>query len=135
MSDNNTTIQHLWIRQQNANKSLKATADLLAKVNTEKCDIIAIQEPYINFLGNARTSPKWYSIYPRTHYINKNKRTHSMILISKKIATDSWSAIDVGSPDVTAVKIKTQTGSIQPTQPKQTPTGMHTGQRKQRRGC
>ena len=88
------------------------TTDLLAKANTENYDIIAIQEPYIDFLGNARSSPKWYSVYPRTHYINKNKRTHSMILISKKIATNSWSAIDVGSPDVTAVKIKTHTGSV-----------------------
>ena len=112
MSDNNTTIQHLQIRQQNTNKSLTATADLLAIANTEKYDIIAIQEPYINFLGNARSSPKWYSMYPRIHYINKNKRMHSMILISKKIATNSWSAIDIGSPDVTAVKITTHTGRI-----------------------
>ena len=29
-----------------------------------------------------------------------------MILVSKKMATDAWAAVDVGSPDVTGVKIK-----------------------------
>ena len=94
------------------NKSLTATMDLLAKANTDNYDIIAIQEPYINFLGNVRSNPGWYSVYPRTHYINRNKRTHSMILISRKMATNSWSTIDIGSPDITAVKVKTQTSSV-----------------------
>ena len=35
-----------------------------------------------------------------------------MILISRKMATDLWSTIDVGSLDITAVKLKTQTGSV-----------------------
>ena len=112
MSDINIPIQHLQIRQQNANKSLTATVDLLAKANTDSYDIIAIHEPYIDFLGNTRSNPGWYSIYLRTHYIDRNKRTCSMILISRKMATDSWSTIDIGSPDVTAVKVKTQTGSV-----------------------
>ena len=73
MSDINIPTQHLRIRQQNANKSLTATADLLAKANTDSYDIIAIQEPYIDFLGNARSNPRWYSIYPRTYYIDRNK--------------------------------------------------------------
>ena len=35
-----------------------------------------------------------------------------MILIGRKIATNSWPAIDVGSPDITAVKIKTHNGCV-----------------------
>ena len=98
--------------ERQAKKSLTATADLLAKANTDSYDIIAIQEPYIDFLGNARSNPGWYSVHPKTHYIDRNKRTRSMILISRKTATNSWSTIDIGSPDVTAVKVKTQTGSV-----------------------
>ena len=112
MSDTPNEIKHLPIRQQNTNKSLYAVSDLLGKCPPDKYDIIAIQEPYIDFLGNARASPHWFSIYPKTHYINKEKRTRSMILISKKIATDTWTALDIRSPDITVVKIKTHNGVV-----------------------
>jgi ribonuclease HI len=112
MNNNAKTIQHLRIRQQNANKSITATADMLAKASPDKYDIIAIQEPYIDFLGNARATPNWYAIYPRTHYLEKEKKTRSMLLVNKRIATNAWEALDVGSPDVTAVKLKTQAGDI-----------------------
>ena len=62
--------------------------DLLAKANTDSYDIIAIQEPYINFLGNSRSNLGWCSIYLRTHYIDRNKHTRSMILISRRMATN-----------------------------------------------
>ena len=91
------TYTTLADQTQNPNKSLTATADLLAKANTDSYDIITIQEPYIDFLGNVRSNPRWYSIDPRTHYIDRNKQTCSMILISRKMATDSWSTIDIGS--------------------------------------
>ena len=103
MSDTPNEIKHLRIRQQNTNKSLYAVLDLLGKCPPDKYDIIAIQEPYIDFLGNAD---------PKTHYINKERRMRSMILISKKIATDTWTTLDSRSPDITAVKIKTHNSVI-----------------------
>lgn len=105
-------ISTLRIRQQNTNKSLTATLDLLSRCSLDRYDVIAIQEPYIDFLGNACTNAHWYSIYPQSHYKEGQQRTRSMILVNKRIATESWSAIEVGSPDITAIKMETQTGEV-----------------------
>jgi hypothetical protein len=47
---------------------------MLAKASPDRYDMIAIQEPYIDFLRNARATPNWYAIYPRTHYLEKEKK-------------------------------------------------------------
>jgi hypothetical protein len=98
----------LWIRQQNLNKSLITTEHILNSLAPDDFDIIAIQEPYIDFTGNARAKHQWYPIYPRTHYIEEAGHTRSMILVNKKIASTAWTVIDVDSPDVTGILIKTQ---------------------------
>ncbi|KAF8510090.1 hypothetical protein JB92DRAFT_462007 [Gautieria morchelliformis] len=47
-------ITKLRVRQQNVNKSLTATSEILAKCSPDHYDILAIQEPHIDFLGNTR---------------------------------------------------------------------------------
>lgn len=86
---------------------------MLSRCAPEKYDIIAIQEPYIDFLGNAQAGSHWYSIYPRSHYIDKGKQTRSMILVNKWLATEAWEKLEVDSPDVTGIKIKVQTSVVQ----------------------
>ena len=97
----------LKIRQQNLNKSLIATEHLLNSKAPDDYDILAIQEPYIDFAGKSRARRQWYPIYPKTHYLDNSGRMRSMLLINKKIASETWAAIEVGSPDVTGVKIST----------------------------
>lgn len=113
MNETPKQIERLRIRQQNVNKSLHATLDMLSRCAPDKYDIIAIQEPYIDFLGNMRAGPHWYSIYPKSHYMNAGKHTRSMILVSKRIATEAWEKSEIDSPDVTGLKIQTQTGVVQ----------------------
>ena len=73
MNNNINNTKQLQIRQQNVNKSLMAVLDLLNSALPEKSDIITIQEPYIDFLGNARANPKWYTVYPKTYYSDKER--------------------------------------------------------------
>jgi Endonuclease-reverse transcriptase len=94
----------LRIWQQNLNKSLIATEHMLNSTAPEHFDIIAIQEPYIDFTRNARVKQQWYLIYSKTHYIEQAGRTRSMILVNKNIASKSWTEIDIESPDVTGIQ-------------------------------
>ena len=43
--------QKLWIWQQNINQSLEGQLDLLHSLKADRYDIVAIQEPHIDFLG------------------------------------------------------------------------------------
>ena len=86
--------------------------NMLMKCPPEEYDILAIQEPYLDFLGNTRATPHWYPVYPRTHYNDKEKQTRSMILVNKRIATSGWVSIDIDMPDVTAISIKTKASAV-----------------------
>ncbi|EIW85810.1 hypothetical protein CONPUDRAFT_47317, partial [Coniophora puteana RWD-64-598 SS2] len=56
-----TTLQILQI---NANNSDFAQQDLLNDRFAEQWDVIVIQEPYKNFLGNTRATHRWHVVYP-----------------------------------------------------------------------
>jgi hypothetical protein len=94
------------------NKSLHATNDLIGRCLPQEYNIIAIQEPYLDFLGKAQANPHWYMIYPRTYYSDKEKRTRSMILINRSITTDTWAALYIGHPDVTGIEVKTHASVV-----------------------
>lgn len=86
---------------------------MLSRCAPDKYDIVAIQEPYIDFLRNARAGLHWYSIYPKTHYTDADKHTCSMILVNKRIATEAWERLEIDSPDMTGIKLKAQTSVVQ----------------------
>ena len=113
MNEAPTQLEKLQIRQQNMNRSLQATLDMLSRCAPDKYDLIAIQKPYIDFLGNAQAGSHWYLIYLKSHYSSTGTCTWLMILINKWIATETWEKIEIESPDVTGIKVKTQTGVIQ----------------------
>ena len=55
------------------------------------------------------------SCLPTGKFIGVKKLTNGgvvMILVSKKIDTTFWTALDVGSPDVTAINLKTDAGNV-----------------------
>jgi len=53
----------------------------------------------------------WYTIYPRTHYTDP-AYTLSLILVNKRIMTDTWSQIDFSSSDITAIQLQTERGNV-----------------------
>jgi len=57
---------HIW--QQNVAKSSVAQHDVLAKANPKDWDIIALQEPYMDYLGLTRAKSKQNMIYNTNQY-------------------------------------------------------------------
>ncbi|KAL6302090.1 hypothetical protein BKA93DRAFT_710261, partial [Sparassis latifolia] len=76
-------------------------------------DIVLLQEPYLDPRTSlTRATSHWIVVYLHTHYSDAGARTHSVILVSKKIAGESWSQIKVDSPDITAVSLCTPSGTL-----------------------
>ena len=103
----------LKIWQQNVNKSRDCHHDLISsgKLAREGVDIVAFQEPNINYFGGTVFSRDWTVIFPTAHKENTAK-TRSIILIRSNMVTDMWSQIDVNSQDITAIEIKGSWGTL-----------------------
>jgi len=101
----------LRIWQQNMNKSLDAQTDLLVSLKRRDFDICAIQELYINFKGMSRAGSSWISLYPKNHQ-KTPKETRSTLLVNRQLSMDAWTPISIDSPDVTAVQLQGDFGTI-----------------------
>lgn len=106
-------MDSLVIWQQNVNKSplcqhTLLSNDILVKHNI---NIIALQEPSINFLNNSIASKDWITIYPSTHCASPGK-TRTLSLIRSDIRTDSWEQLDFPSGDVTAISLRGEWGKL-----------------------
>src|SRR5882724_6500965 len=104
-------MMKLHIRQQNTNKSLVAQSDFLHHLDPNIYDIGAIQEPYLDQCHNSHVNHNWYTIYPKEHYTNPAS-TRSLILINKRLAMDTWSQVNLGSSDITAVQLHMVRGKL-----------------------
>ncbi len=67
--------KHLRIWQQNVAKSGTAQHDMLASANPQRWDIIALQEPYLDFLRLTHANMHWNVIY----LSNKNLENQNRI--------------------------------------------------------
>ncbi|KAH9917228.1 uncharacterized protein B0H18DRAFT_834610, partial [Fomitopsis serialis] len=77
-------------------------------------DLILIQEPClpnVNGLRLTRATPDWRVIYPSCHH-DTTRRTRSVILVNRKVATDAWTSIPTDNPDVTAITLDTSKGKV-----------------------
>lgn len=81
-------IENLQIYQLNMNKSLSAQLELLNSINPDTTDLILIEEPYIDHFNRSCASTHWTIVYPTKH-LNSVERTRSIILVNKKISTNS----------------------------------------------
>jgi len=70
-----------------------------------------IQEPYIDFQGNTQANRNWTTIYPNTHKTHPDS-TRSVTLINTNLLTDAWKQIDFDHPDIMAVEIMGQFGTL-----------------------
>jgi len=84
---------------------------MLHQLDPNEFDIATIQEPYLNFNCNTRTTPDWFTIYPKEHCDMLNN-TRSIILINKRIPTNNWKQVEFASSNMTAIQIKTPEGDI-----------------------
>ncbi|THU77727.1 hypothetical protein K435DRAFT_558372, partial [Dendrothele bispora CBS 962.96] len=93
-------------------KSKTAIFDLINEAGNTKLsdmfDIICLQEPWTDSVGNTRSNPRWHILYPTSKLsLPKNKILRSVILINKKLASNSWKQIEVkNTNDITAIEIQ-----------------------------
>lgn len=104
--------EKLRIWQQNTRKSDIAQAAMLNTASPLDWDVLAIQEPFLDRLGNTKASPHWRVIYPTSHRRDGSTRTRSVLLINTNIATDSFVTLNLPSTDITAVRFIGDHGSI-----------------------
>ena len=109
----NKEHKELAIWQQNLNKSPNCQHGLISSGRLAKhnIDIIALQEPSINFLSKTIASRDWVPLYPSTHE-KQPEKTRSVILVRSDILTESWEQLDFPSGDVTALRIKESWGTL-----------------------
>ena len=48
----------------------------------EDWDVIALQEPFLDSLGNTKASPYWRVLYPLNHHSDNTNCSHSILLIN-----------------------------------------------------
>ena len=103
----------LAIWQQNLNRSPNGQHGLISsgRLVEHNIDIVALQEPAINFLNMSIASKDWTPIYPSTHE-SQPEKTRSVTLVRSDLLTESWEQIEFPSGDVTAIRIKETWGTI-----------------------
>lgn len=106
---NSSELRSLRICQQNLRKSPTAHSAFTSSVG--KYDIVCLQEPYIDHLGNSRSPLGWTPVYP-THHHDFSQRTRAITFISPNIRSDCWSQLDLANPDITAIQISSAAGEL-----------------------
>ena len=112
-SENEGTQSELVIWQQNLNKSQVGQHNIISsgKLAHANIDIVAIQEPALNFKDKTIAARDWIPIYPSTHE-KEPRKTRSLLLISRRLPTENWEQVEFNSGDVTVVKITGNWGQI-----------------------
>ena len=102
----------LRIWQQNLNKSDKAHYDLINTPLHKNWDILALQEPYIDALGNIKANSWWHVVYPSPHLTNSTI-DRSVLFINATLDVNRWAQIPVkGSNDMSAIQLHTPKGRV-----------------------
>lgn len=109
MHENQAKRNPLRIWQQNVNKSLNAQLALLHEVTPNDVDLIFLQEPHIDHNKLTRALPAWHVIYPRRHH-DYAEKTRSIILVNRRLATNTWTDIEIQSPDITGLTLTLEHG-------------------------
>jgi hypothetical protein len=109
--DNDTTANKLRIYQQNVMKTLISADHFTNSALHLDYDIIALQEPYIDKVSNARANSHWRVIYPTLKDTDKS-RMRTVMFVNKSLDTNGWHQIDFPSNDVTAIELSGDFGTI-----------------------
>ena len=79
---------------------------ILNLANPKDFDLLLIQEPWLDHLGNSLGTPNWCIIYPSTIYQNQHSPICSLILVNTNIATNNYTILDIPCSNITAVCFK-----------------------------
>src|SRR6266481_5733790 len=102
----------LRIWQQNMNKSDWAQFDLINLPIHKDWDLVLLQEPYIDTLGNTKANSKWHTIYPSTH-LTDDTTNRSVILVNTALNTNLWTQMPFeDSNDVTIIQFRLPQGCL-----------------------
>ena len=94
----------LRIWQQNLNKSDKVHLDLINSPVHKDWDLLLLQEPYIDMLGNMKANSKWHTLYPLSHHTN-NATNRSVILVNAVLDSNLWAQVPFkDSNDITVLQ-------------------------------
>ncbi|KAG5731524.1 hypothetical protein E4T56_gene5479 [Termitomyces sp. T112] len=102
----------LRIWQHNVHKSSTAQADVLAVACPKEWDVLTIQEPYLDFLGNSRASSYWRVLYPSDHRKDGSTHSCSVLLINTNNPTDAFTQLTIHSTDITAIRFAGEFGFL-----------------------
>ena len=112
MNDTNSNTP-TWLRiwQQNLNTSFTAQHSLINCMMPNDYDILAIQEPHINFLSNTISNHHYHVLYPSTHPIQPTVKTQAITLVSTKLDSNAWKQLPFPSPDVIVLQLNGNFGT------------------------
>ena len=108
----NTASIRIW--QENLNKSATAQHCILSGPFTAKdWDLVAIQEPAIDDLGNTKleATPDWNVLYPSHRYTHQ-ARSRAVTLVHKRLNTNNWRQIPFPSANVVIVQLRGPFGHV-----------------------
>lgn len=103
---NDTTFSKLRLWQQNVNASNVTQFGLFNDRSWAEYDVLALQEPYLDYLNNTRASRDWHVVYPSTH-LTSDQISRSITFVRSNIAaTCPWEQLSFPSPDVTVIQFR-----------------------------
>jgi len=85
---------------------------MLANANPKKWDILALQEPYLDYLGLTRANSHWNVIYPSNKNLENQNRIRSIILVNTNIQSAQVQQLKIQSSDITAIRITTNARTV-----------------------
>jgi hypothetical protein len=104
--------EQLRIWQLNIHKSQTAQDYVINTARPEDWDVLALQEPWIDTLGNSRASHYWRVIYPANYYEEGRARIRSVLLINTNISSESYSVLPIQHSHITGVRFKGLNGNL-----------------------
>jgi len=118
---NEHRLKSIKIWQQNTRKSRDAQLTTIHGLEN-KYDIICLQEPNFDFQETTRATRVWHVVTPSKHRREvmegateeerESRRPRAIILIHERIATSSWTQVEVDSLDIVAIRLRGETGVI-----------------------
>jgi hypothetical protein len=99
-------LKRLRLYQQNLNKLDKVQYDLINSAAHKDWDLLLLQEPYIDTLGNTRANYNRRVLYPTSHLADTTIK-HSVILMNLVLDTNTWSQVSIaGMNNVMTIQLK-----------------------------